>query len=69
GVPNLGDVTKADFRAVPHTHVRCGGFPCQDVSTAGRRAGMRDGTRSGLWSEFRRSIQEDRPDWVVIENV
>lgn len=69
GVPNYGDVTKVDFRTVPHTHVRAGGFPCQDVSLAGRRKGMKDGTRSGLWSEFRRSIQEDRPDWVVIENV
>ena len=69
GVPNFGDVTKVDFRAVPHTHIRAGGFPCQDVSLAGRRRGMREGTRSGLWSEFRRSIEQDRPDWVVIENV
>lgn len=68
-VPNFGDVTKVDFTKVPHTHVRCGGFPCQDVSLGGRRAGMKDGTRSGLWSEFARSIAEDRPDWVVIENV
>lgn len=69
GVPNLGDVRAVDFRALPHTDVRAGGFPCQDVSVSGARAGMRDGTRSGLWSEFARSIAEDRPDWVVIENV
>lgn len=68
-VPNYGDVTKIDFRTVPHTQVRCGGFPCTDVSLAGRRAGLKDGTRSGLWSEYARSIAEDRPDWVVIENV
>lgn len=68
-VPNYGDVTKVDFRKVPHTRVRSGGFPCQDVSLAGRRRGMKDGTRSGLWSEFARSLEEDRPDWVVIENV
>jgi DNA (cytosine-5)-methyltransferase 1 len=68
-VPNLGDVTKIDFRQVTHTDIRAGGFPCQDVSMAGGRRGMRDGTRSGLWSEFARSIAEDRPDWVVIENV
>jgi DNA (cytosine-5)-methyltransferase 1 len=68
-VPNYGDVTKVDFTTVPHTHVRAGGFPCQDVSVSGARAGLRDGTRSGLWSEFARSIAEDRPDWVVIENV
>lgn len=69
GVPNFGDVRTVDFRTVPHTQIRAGGFPCQDVSLAGRRRGMTDGTRSGLWSEFARSIEEDRPDWVVIENV
>lgn len=68
-VPNHGDVTKVDFTKVEHTQIRCGGFPCQDVSLAGRRRGMTGGTRSGLWSEFARSIEEDRPDWVVIENV
>lgn len=68
-VPNFGDVTKIDFRTVPHTQIRCGGFPCTDVSIAGARKGMKKGTRSGLWSEFARSIAEDRPEWVVIENV
>ncbi len=68
-IPNLGDVRSADFRTLPHTRIRTGGFPCQDVSVSGARAGLRDGTRSGLWSEFARSIEEDRPDWVVIENV
>ena len=68
-VPNYGDVRAVDFRTVPHTQIGAGGFPCQDVSLAGRRRGMTDGTRSGLWSEFARSIEEDRPDWVVIENV
>lgn len=68
-VPNYGDVRAVDFRSIPHTQVRSGGFPCQDVSLAGRRRGMTGGTRSGLWTEFARSIEEDRPDWVVIENV
>ncbi|KJL45587.1 DNA cytosine methyltransferase [Microbacterium trichothecenolyticum] len=68
-VPNYGDVTLVDFTAAPHTEIRSGGFPCTDVSLAGRRAGLSEGTRSGLWSEFRRSIAEDRPEWVVIENV
>jgi DNA (cytosine-5)-methyltransferase 1 len=45
-----------------------GGFPCQDVSMAGKRAGL-DGARSGLWFEFRRIVSELRPRWVVIENV
>lgn len=46
----------------------CGGFPCQDVSSAGARAGLA-GSRSGLWHEYRRVIFELRPEWVVVENV
>jgi DNA (cytosine-5)-methyltransferase 1 len=46
----------------------CGGFPCQDVSIAGERAGLA-GERSGLWFEFARIIDELEPQWVVIENV
>lgn len=45
-----------------------GGFPCQDVSTAGRRAGIGAGTRSGLWSEFARIVRLLRPRFVVVEN-
>lgn len=48
--------------------VICGGFPCQDVSVAGKRAGIA-GERSGLWFEFARIIDELEPRWVVIENV
>lgn len=46
----------------------CGGFPCQDISVAGKRAGLA-GNRSGLWYEFARIIDETEPSWVVIENV
>lgn len=46
----------------------CGGFPCQDVSSAGSRAGLA-GARSGLWREFARIVSELRPSWVVVENV
>lgn len=46
-----------------------GGFPCQDISTAGRLAGIKDGTRSGLWSEIVRLIGELRPKYVIVENV
>ena len=46
----------------------CGGFPCQDVSLAGKRAGLQ-GKRSTLWSEFARLIRELRPRWVLAENV
>lgn len=53
---------------IPRTDVICGGFPCQDLSVAGRRAGL-DGERSGLWFDFHRIVHESRPRWVVIENV
>lgn len=45
-----------------------GGFPCQDVSTSGEKAGI-VGARSGLWSEFARLISEIRPRYVIVENV
>src|SRR5215831_15701165 len=45
-----------------------GGFPCQDVSVAGQRAGL-SGQRSSLWFEFERILSELRPRWTVIENV
>jgi len=46
----------------------CGGFPCQDVSSVGKRAGL-TGARSGLWVEFKRIVAELHPAWVVVENV
>lgn len=69
GVPNYRDVTKVDFSQVEKVDVLTGGFPCQDLSIAGKRAGLKDGTRSGLWSEFARAIETIRPELVVIENV
>ena len=46
-----------------------GGFPCQDISVAGKQAGISDGTRSGLWSEIARLVGELRPQFVIVENV
>jgi DNA (cytosine-5)-methyltransferase 1 len=46
----------------------CGGFPCQDISNAGKREGI-EGSRSGLWSEFARIVRLLRPQIVVVENV
>lgn len=46
----------------------CGGFPCQDLSVAGKRRGLA-GNRSGLFFEFARIIDAFRPRWVLIENV
>jgi DNA (cytosine-5)-methyltransferase 1 len=48
--------------------VICGGFPCQDISLAGRGAGL-EGERSGLWFEFHRLIKEIKPQYAIIENV
>jgi len=46
----------------------CGGFPCTDLSVAGRKAGL-EGRESGLWFEFERVVGEMRPAWVVVENI
>lgn len=47
----------------------CGGFPCQDVSAAGKGKGANEGERSGLWREMWRLIRTTRPTWLLIENV
>jgi len=47
----------------------CGGFPCQDISTAGKQAGFQEGTRSGLWSHCARLLGEVRPKFAIFENV
>lgn len=49
--------------------VICGGFPCQDISTAGKQAGIKKGTRSGLFYEFMRVVRLVRPKYIVLENV
>ena len=67
-VPNLGDVSTVDWTTI-HADIICGGSPCQDLSTAGRRAGMTDGTRSNLWAMMREAIAHIRPQHVVWENV
>jgi DNA (cytosine-5)-methyltransferase 1 len=68
-VPNYRDVSLVDFTKVEKVDILTGGFPCQDLSLAGKRAGLKEGTRSGLWSEFARAIDELEPSLVVIENV
>jgi DNA (cytosine-5)-methyltransferase 1 len=64
-VPNLGDVTAAEF---PDADVIAAGFPCQDISLAGKGAGLA-GARSGLWREVVRAIRLVRPLYAVLENV
>lgn len=69
GVPNYRDVSKVDWSLVEPVDILTGGFPCQDLSLAGKRAGLKEGTRSGLWSEFLAAIEYINPRLVVIENV
>lgn len=72
GVPCYDDIRtlsaatlRRDGIAVDAT---CGGFPCQDLSLAGKRAGI-EASRSGLWTEYARLIGELRPGIVIVENV
>ena len=67
--PNLGDITIIDWSQVEPVDILIGGFPCQDVSTVGKRAGLAPGTRSGLWAHMAAAIDALQPEWVVIENV
>ena len=62
------DVTQVSADVLEPVDVLCGGFPCQDLSIAGKRAGL-DGARSGLYSEMMRLVSELRPRFVVFENV
>lgn len=73
GVPIYGDVRELTAErlagdGIGDIDVICGGFPCQDVSVAGRQLGL-DGARSGLWSEICRLVGELRPKFVLLENV
>jgi DNA (cytosine-5)-methyltransferase 1 len=64
----LGDVRGIDYGKLPKGDwLITGGFPCQDISAAGRRAGL-EGKRSGLFAEFIRLIGGIRPAYAVMEN-
>jgi len=66
--PIHGDITTF-FPAAGAADVICGGFPCQDISTAGKQAGIKQGTRSGLFYELMRVVRTVQPRYVVMENV
>lgn len=67
--PNLGDITQINWVDVEPVDIICGGSPCQDLSLAGKRAGMASGTRSGLWESMAAAVETIRPRLVVWENV
>ena len=62
------DVCTVGLDNLPPVDIVCGGFPCQDLSYAGKGAGLA-GERSGLWREYARIVRELRPRFVVVENV
>lgn len=65
----FGDITALDVKALARVDVVCGGFPCQDLSVAGRQAGLVQGERSSLWWYFRDVVNDIRPTVAVVENV
>ncbi len=67
-VPNHGDITKIDWSSVPDFDLLVGGSPCQDLSIAGKRAGL-EGGRSSLFYEYVRCLEEKKPEHFIWENV
>lgn len=70
-IPNLGNVSrisKCALRQLGAVDVLSAGFPCQDLSVAGRRAGLA-GKRSGLFSQIVRIARIVKPQWLLLENV
>ena len=70
--PDIRELTADDLYAAgcrPDATVTAAGFPCQDLSIAGGRRGMGEGTRSGLFWHVDRLLAEFAPRWVLLENV
>lgn len=68
-IPNHRDVTTINWEEIEPVDIITGGSPCQDLSQAGKRAGMTEGTRSNLWVNMREAIATLQPKFVVWENV
>lgn len=68
GVPNLGDVAKIDWSAVPDVDCITGGTPCQDFSYLGARKGL-EGEKSSLFYAFIEAVKSKKPDYVLWGNV
>lgn len=68
GIQNYGDITKIDWDTVPDFDLLVGGSPCQDLSVAGKRAGI-GGSRSGLFGEYIRALEIKKPANFIWENV
>ena len=68
GIKIYENITKMDTAEVQRPDILCGGFPCQDISTAGKGEGIH-GKKSGLWWHMHALISRIRPDIIVLENV
>jgi len=68
GMDPHGDIKEINASDIPDHEILCGGFPCQDVSIAGKRAGL-CGARSGLFYDIIRILREKQPKLVFLENV
>jgi DNA (cytosine-5)-methyltransferase 1 len=67
-ITNFYDITKINWSKVPDFDLLTGGSPCQDLSIAGKRAGL-EGSRSGLFYEYMRAVKEKKPKYFIWENV
>lgn len=67
-VPNLGDIITLNADSIPQADIWSGGFPCQDLSAAGKRLGF-DGVRSSLAFSFLNLVEKRLPQWLILENV
>jgi DNA (cytosine-5)-methyltransferase 1 len=63
------DIREIDYDKIQTVNIICGGFPCQDISAAGKGKGIEHGDRSGLWRQMHRLINHIQPRVAVLENV
>ena len=68
-IPNLGDICKIKVEDIPEHEMITYSYPCQDLSVAGKQAGLSKGTRSGLLYECEKIIEHCRPKYLLLENV
>lgn len=66
--PNHGDITRIDWTTVEPVDILTAGFPCQDISNAGKRTGI-EGEKSGIWGNVADAISHLRPRIIFLENV
>ena len=67
--PNFGDISKIEPHILPDMDLFTYSFPCQDLSVAGKQAGLGENTRSGLLYECEKVIEAKRPKYLLLENV